>query len=507
MIHATATSVSLLGITGRLVRMRADSAAGRPGLVVLGPDGRSMHEARDRVYAGLVNAGLSFPGYRVTVSLPPSDDPTPGSSLDLAMAAVILATGGLFAPTVLDTAALIGEIGLDGAVRPVRGVLAMVNAAADLGVRTVVVPAANAGEAQLVSGVRVVAVESLQQFARWASTGQHAPVPKPATDRRFGTGGGDVSDLAHVRAAMTSARWALEVAAAGGHHLGMVGPPGAGKTLFAQCLPSLLPDLDDAAAFEVTALRSAAGLEPPDGGLVRRPPFRAPHHSASLPALIGGGPRASSPGSVSLAHHGVFYLDDAPEFSHRALAALRQPVDTGLVRLTGSGRTVTYPARFHLVLGAQPCPCAHPIGADPCGSCTAQDRRRYLARMSPLWQRTDIRLQLTVTDSQDPTPGESSATVGQRVARARELAADRWAALGYTLNAEIPGQVLRNGVCALPTCDIDPLLHLLRVGAVSDDGYDRILRVAWSICDLRGADRPDLDDVTAAIDLHIDRQP
>jgi len=507
MSYATATSVSLIGITGRLVRVQAEPAAGRPSLVILGPDGRSMHEARDRVYAGLTNAGLPLPGHRVTVSLPPSDDPTPGSGLDLSMAAVILATGGLFAAAALDAAALIGEIGLDGTVRPVRGVLPMVNAATDHGVRTVVVPAANAGEAQLVAGVTVVAVDSLQQFARWASTGQRPPAPKPTTDGRLGTGDGHVSDLGHVAAAMTTARWALEVAAAGGHHLGMVAPPGAGKTLFAQCLPSLLPDLDDDAALEVTALRSAAGLEPPGGALVRRPPFRAPHHSASLPALLGGGPRASYPGAVSLAHHGVFYLDDAPKFGHRALAALRQPVDAGQVMLTGAGRTVTYPARFQLVLGAQPCPCARPIGADPCDSCTAQDRRRYLARISPLWQRTDIRLQLAVTNPRDATTGESSAVVAQRVARARDMAADRWAALGYMVNAEVPGEVLRTGVCALPTCDIDPLLHLLRVGAVSDDGHDRILRVAWSICDLRGADRPDLDDVTAAIDLHVVRQP
>ncbi|MDG4793635.1 ATP-binding protein [Micromonospora sp. WMMD1082] len=513
MSYATATSVSLTGITGRLVPVQAEPAAGQPGgIVILGPDGRSMEEARDRVRAGIVNAGLCLPGHRVTVTLPPSDDPAPGSSTDLAMAAVILSTAGLFPPAVLDAAALIGEIGLDGAVRPVRGVLPMVTAAADLGMRTVVVPAANAAEARLVPGITVVAVATLQQLAQWASTGQHPPTPKPATGERPGTGDGYVGDLVHVPAVMTKARWVLEVAAAGGHHLGLVGPPGAGKTLIAQSLPSLLPDLDDAAALEVAALRSAAGVTPPGGGLVRRPPFRAPHHTASLPALLGGGPRAPYPGAVSLAHHGVLHLDNAPEFGNRALVALRHPLDTGQVMLAGARRAVTYPARFQLVLAAQPCPCARPNGADLC-TCTDLDRRRCLARMADLWRRTDIRLHLDAMNPKDAVSpddaaaGESSAVVAARVGSAREHAADRWAALGYRVNAEVPGEILRTGVCALPTCDINPLLHLRRVGTVSDDGHDRILRVAWTLCDLRGADRTDLDDVTTAIDLHVDRQP
>jgi magnesium chelatase family protein len=507
MTDAAATAVALHGITGRLVPVHAETVPGRAGaLVILGPDGRSMEQARDRVRAGIVNAGLSVPGHRVTVIVPPSDDPVPGSSTDLAMAAVILSTAGLFPPAVLDAAALIGEIGLDGTVRPVRGVLPMVAAAADLGMRTVVVPAANAAEARLVPGITVIAVASLQQFARWASTGQQPPTPRPATDERLGTGDGYVGDLLHVPAAMTKARWALEVAAAGGHHLGLVGPPEAGKTLIAQSLPSLLPDLDDTAALEVAALRSAAGVTLPGGELVRRPPLRAPHHTASLPALLGGGPRASSPGAVSLAHHGVLHLDHAPEFGNRALEALCHPLDTGQVMLAGARRAVTYPARFQLVLAAQPCPCARPNGADPC-TCTDLDRRRYLARMADLWQRTDIRQHLDPINPHDAAAGESSAVVAARVAAAREHAADRWAALGYRVNAEIPGEILRTGVCALPTCDINPLLHLRRAGTASADGHDRILRVAWTLCDLHGADRPDLDDVTAAIDLHLDRQP
>jgi magnesium chelatase family protein len=302
---------------------------------------------------------------------------------------------------------------------------------------------------------------------------------------------------------MTTARWALEVAAAGGHHLGMVGPVGTCKALLAYCLPSLLPDLDDEAALEVTALRAAAGLHPTS--LVRRPPLREPHHTTSDAALLGGGPRLAIPGQVSLAHHGVLFADCAPEFRNATLSALRQVVDCGQVHLAGGGRRrVSYPARFQLVLAAQPCPCAD-AAAEPCPICTAPVRRRYLARMAPLWARTDIRLHLAVPTSSATTGGESSAVVAARVARARELAADRWAALGLRVNAEVPGHILRTGVCQLPTCDINPLLHQVHVGAISDDGHDRVLRLAWTISDLRAADRPDRDDITAAIDLHLDR--
>lgn len=510
MDQVTTNAVRLAGVTGHLEPVHGEQVSDRrAGLVVLGPNGRSMHEARDRVYASIVNSHWDLSRTHVRVSLPPSHEPSPGSSTDLAFAAAVLTLNGVFRPTALDGVVLIGELGLDGSIRPVRGVLPMVAAAARADLATVVVPAANAHEASLVPGVQVIAVDSLRQFVRWASFGiipeipGHVPGAGPAPH----AGGRPIVDLADLSAGMSRARWALEVAAAGGHHLGMLGPLGSGKTMLAERLPSLLPDLGDDDAVEVTALRSAAGLLQPADGLVRRPPFQAPHHSASLPMLLGGGPRVSRPGAVSLAHRGVFFMDQTPEFGHRALTALRQLVDDGQVTLAGGGATVTYPAQLQLVIAAQSCPCGQSTDGGPRCGCTSRDRVRYLARMSVLWERTDIRLWLAVPASQDGDAGESSAVVAQRVARARELAADRWAALGYRVNAQVPGQVLRTGVCTLPTCDINPLLELRRVGAVSDDGHDRILRVAWTVADLRGADRPDRDDVNAAIELHLDQQP
>ncbi|MEV7628833.1 ATP-binding protein [Actinoplanes sp. NPDC089786] len=508
MEQVTTNGVRLVGVTGHLEPVHGELVADRrAGIIVLGPDGRRMPETRDRLYAGITNSRWDVTRSPVRVSLPPSHEPSPGSATDLAFAAAILILNGVFRATALDGVVLVGELGLDGAIRPVRGALPMVAAAARAGLGTVVVPAANAHEAGLVPGVQFVPVDSLRQFVLWASFGIIPELPGPDAGPAQPTGGGPILDLADLPAGMARERWALEVAAAGGHHLGLLGPLGSGKTVLAERLPSLLPDLGDNDAVDVTALRSAAGLLHPADALVRRPPFIAPHHSASLPSLIGGGPRAPRPGAISLAHRGVFYMDQTPEFGHRVLTALRQPVDQGQVTLAGGSASVTYPARTQMVLAAQSCPCGRSSDVESRCGCSPRDRVRYLARMSALWERTDIRLSLEIPASRDGDAGESSAVVAARVAAARERAADRWAALGYRVNALVPGEVLRTGVCALPTCDINPLLELFRVGTVSDDGYDRVLRVAWTVADLRAADRPDRDDVTAAIELHLDRQP
>jgi len=508
MEQVTTNTVRLAGVTGHLEPVHGEQATDRrAGMMILGPDGRTMPETRDRLYAGITNSHWDVTRTPVRVSLPPSHEPSPGSSADLAFAAAVLILNGVFRASALDGVVLVGELGLDGSIRPVRGALPMVAAAARTDLGTVVVPAANAHEASLVPGVQIIAVDSLRQFVRWASFGIAPELPGPDVGAVQPAGAGPSLDLADLPAGMSRARWALEVAAAGGHHLGMLAPLGSGKTMLAERLPSLMPDLGDNDAVEVTALRSAAGLLQPADGLVRRPPFQAPHHSASLPTLLGAGLRVSRPGAVSLAHRGVLFLDETPEFGHRALAALCQPVDDGQVTLARGSATVTYPAQVQLVIAAQSCPCIRSAGSERRCGCTSRDRARYLARMSGLWERTDIRLRLEIPVPRDGDAGESSAIVADRVARARELAADRWAALGYRVNAQVPGEVLRNGVCALPTCDITPLLELRRVGAVSDDGYDRILRVAWTAADLRGADRPDLTDVNAAIELHLEQQP
>lgn len=495
-------SAMLSGAAGRLVEVTAHSGAGPGGeVVVLGPDGHSMEQARDRVRAGLVNAGIPLPGRPVTVSIAASGCRLTGPGPDLAVAALVLAGTGVVPADRFGSTVLIGQIELDGTLCAVHGVLPMVLAAVQHGLHTVVVPAANVDEAQLVPGAVVVAVRSLGQFLEWATTGWRPPTTGRGSARLPGNGDGYLAELAYLPAAMTAARWALEVAAAGGHHLGMVGPPTAGLRQLAQCLPTLLPDLDEAAALEVTALRSVAGLLPEGAGLLCRPPLRAPHHTIRLPALIGGGPHTLVPGAVSLAHHGVLFLDDVPEFDHQALAAMSQTVTTGRVRLTGASGTVTWPARFQLVLGARPCPCGTRDTVAPCPGC-APTLGHHRMLISLLWRRTDIRLRLAPHDQQGTADGESSAVVAARVARARAVAAERWAVLARRLNAQVSGKVLQSAAYRPPTRDLMPLMRLHRAGALTDEDLNRVLRLAWTISDLRGTGRPDREAVEAAVDLH-----
>ncbi|MGC4845783.1 YifB family Mg chelatase-like AAA ATPase [Micromonospora sp. DT15] len=500
MSYAKVLCVGLVGVTGHLVEVEADLAAGLPAVVISGLPDTALHEARDRVRAAVVNSGQRWPNRRITLNLLPATLPKFGSAFDLAIAAALLGGSGELPLLPLEGVVVLGELGLDGTVRPVRGVLPMVAAAAQAGVARVIVPVGNAAEAAVIPGVRVRAVDNLHRLVAFVRDG--TPLIEPPADIPEPLSGGP--DLADV-AGQQLGRRALEVAAAGGHHVALLGPPGAGKTMLAERLPSILPELDDDAALEVTALHSVAGLLPPGGRLLRRPPFQAPHHTATIPSLVGGGSGLARPGAVSLAHRGVLFLDEAPEFSKGALEALRQPLEHGRIQLSRSGGGTVYPARTQLVLAANPCPCAKPAGDAHC-ECSPLARRRYLGRLSgPLLDRIDVQVRLMPVRAAElmATDGgvEPSATVAARVAAARQAAASRWADLGRRLNAEVEGPHLRRPPWRLPARVTVELRGRLDSGSLSARGFDRVVRMAWTIADLDGRDRPDQDDVREALQL------
>jgi magnesium chelatase family protein len=502
MSYARVLCVGLVGMTGHVIEVEADLSPGLPAVVLTGLPDTALHEARDRVRAAVVNSGQAWPNRRITVNLLPAALPKQGSAFDLAIAAAMLAGAGELPAAALDGKVVLGELGLDGAVRSVRGVLPMVAAASAAGLRDVIVPLGNAREATVVPGMTVRAVDSLRRLVAFLRRDEPLleppplePLPPPA--------GPDLADVA----GQELGRYGLEVAAAGGHHMALFGAPGAGKTMLAERLPSILPELDDAAALEVTALHSIAGVLPPDGRLVRRPPFQAPHHTASSAALVGGGSGLARPGALSLAHRGVLFLDEAAEIATATLQALRQPLETGRVVLARARGTAEYPARVQLVLAANPCPCASPAGDQHC-TCPPPVRRRYLAKLSgPLLDRIDIRLTLApLTAAQLTTssvPATSSAVVAERVATARAAAARRWSSDGWRVNAEVPGPVLRRAPWRLPAVDTAVLRQSLDKGLLSARGFDRVLRLAWTIADLDGTDRPGRSEVSEAIQLRM----
>lgn len=497
--YARIRTVGLVGLAGHPVTVEAHVDAGLPALVLSGLPDASLNEARDRVRAAIVNSGERWPQRRMTVNLLPAELPKRGSGFDVAIAMVLLAGVGSLPLAGLGGAALIGELGLDGQVRPVRGVLPMVLAAAKAGIHRVIVPIANAAEARLVPDVTIRAADTLRQVIELVRAGIALPDP-PAMDNSDDPAGLDLADVL----GQERGRFALELAAAGRHHLALLGPPGAGKTMLAQRLPSILPPLEDAAALTVTAVHSIAGTLPAVPRLIRRPPFQAPHHTASAPALVGGGPGLARPGALSLAHHGVLFLDEAPLFRTDVLNALRQPLEEGWVNLARSHGSVRYPAEIQLVLAANPCPCG--VGKDVECTCTALARRTYLGRLSgPLMDRLDLRVTLdpvgTAALLGEGRAAEPSAEVLNRVVLARQAAAHRWAGQTFSVNARAPGAVLRHPPYRLPAKVTSDLASRLDRGMLSARGYDRILRVAWSIVDLDGRSTPNRDDIREALEL------
>ncbi|EHR49650.1 Mg chelatase-related protein [Saccharomonospora marina XMU15] len=497
MALARAWSVALLGIDGRLVEIEADIGAGMPGTKLVGLPDTGLREAKDRVRAAVRNSGQKWPDSAVTLGLSPANLPKVGSGYDLGIAAAVLAASGSVPATKLIGTVLLGELALDGRVRPVRGVLPALLAARGAGYRRAVVSADSLGEGALVDGIEVLGAGRLLEVVEWLKD-ERVLVPAEAPTAPEVA---EVADLADV-VGQPEARWALEVAAAGGHHLLMVGLPGIGKTMLAKRLPGLLPPLSDEESLEVTAVHSVEGSLHSDSPLVRVPPFVAPHHSISMAALVGGGSGLAMPGAISRAHRGVLFLDEAAEFSGERLEALRTVLEECEVRIARARGVVRYPASFQLVLATNPCPCAPPRETD-C-SCSPMARRRYLGRLSgPLLDRVDLRVRMrpiTAMRVHDDTEPESTEQVRTRVMRARQRAAERWAEHGWRTNSQVPGPMLRKEF-ALP-CRVTALLDRgLDRGAITARGADRCLRIAWTLADLAGSPCPDADHVAAALEF------
>ncbi|MGH3633342.1 YifB family Mg chelatase-like AAA ATPase [Mycobacterium sp.] len=494
-----AFSVAVRGLDGEIVEIEADITSGLPGVHLVGLPDAALQESRDRVRAAITNCGNTWPTARLTLALSPATLPKMGSVYDLALAAAVLSAQRKTPWRRLQTVVLLGELALDGRVRPVRGVLPAVLAAKSEGWPAVVVPAGNLAEASLVDGIEIWGVRSLAQLQAWL--GGSAQLD----ERIAGTVAAPESqaDLADV-VGQAQARFAVEVAAAGAHHLMLTGPPGVGKTMLAQRLPGLLPPLSDSESLEVTAIHSVAGLLSDATPLVTRPPFVAPHPSSSVAALVGGGSGLARPGAVSRAHRGVLFLDECAEIGVSALEALRTPLEDGEIRLARRDGVARYPARFQLVLAANPCPCAP---ADPRDCiCAAAAKRRYLGRLSgPLLDRVDLRVEMhsVRAGAFSATAAESTEQVRGRVASARHAAAERWRSHGFTTNAEVSGPLLRRKF-RLCGAAMEPLRTALDRGLLSIRGVDRTLRVAWTLADLAGSTTPGLDEVAAALSF---RQP